>query len=119
MYLALLTLPALGSIVAGLLGRKVGVTGSHLITCTCLVLSALLSLIAFYEVGLCDSPVSINLVSWIDSELMDVSWGFLFDGLTVSMHLLAFNREPEQLIILTQFIIPFASKEMNTMSQKQ
>lgn len=85
MYLALLTLPALGSIVAGLLGRKVGVTGSHLITCTCLVLSALLSLVAFYEVGLCDSPVSINLVSWIDSELMDVSWGFLFDGLTVSM----------------------------------
>ena len=73
MYLALLTLPALGSIVAGLLGRKVGVPGSHLITCTCLVLSALLSLVAFYEVGLCDSPVSINLISWIDSELMDVS----------------------------------------------
>lgn len=85
MYLALLTLPALGSIVAGLLGRKVGVTGSHIITCTCLVLSALLSLVAFYEVGLCDSPVSINLLSWIDSEVLDISWGFLFDSLTVSM----------------------------------
>ena len=72
MYLALLTLPALGSIVAGLLGRKVGVTGSHIITCTCLVLSALLSLVAFYEVGLCDSPVSINLLSWIDSEVLDI-----------------------------------------------
>ena len=85
MYLALLFLPAFGSMVAGLLGRKVGVTGSHIITCTCLISSALLSLVAFYEVGLCNSPVSINLVSWIYSELMDVSWGFLFDSLTVSM----------------------------------
>lgn len=85
MYLALLTLPAFGSIVAGLLGRKIGVTGSHIITCSCLLLSALLSVVAFYEVGICDAPVSINLVTWIDSELMDVSWGFLFDSLTVSM----------------------------------
>lgn len=85
MYLTLLLLPIFGSIVSGFLGRKIGVTGAHVITCACLVTSALLSIVAFYEVGLCGSPVSINLISWIDSELMDVSWGFMFDSLTVSM----------------------------------
>jgi len=75
----------LGSIVAGLLGRKVGVTGAQLITTSCLMVSTFLALTAFYEVGLCNSPVQIHLCSWIDSELMDVSWGFMFDSLTVSM----------------------------------
>jgi len=85
MYLAILTLPLLSAIVAGFLGRKVGTTGSHLITCSSLVLTALLAFVAFYEVGLCQSPVSIKLMSWIDSEFMLVSWGFNYDSLTVSM----------------------------------
>lgn len=85
MYLAILTLPLLSATVAGFLGRKVGKTGSHLITCSSLVLTALLALVAFYEVGLCQSPVSIKLMSWIDSEFLLVSWGFIYDSLTVSM----------------------------------
>lgn len=85
MYLAILTLPLLSATVAGFLGRKVGRTGSHLITCTSLVLTASLALVAFYEVGLCQSPVSIKLMSWIDSEFLLVSWGFIYDSLTVSM----------------------------------
>ena len=74
-----------GSAVGGLLGRKIGVTGAHIITTGCLASSALLAIVAFYEVGLCGSPVSIELFSWIDSEFMLVQWGFLFDALTVSM----------------------------------
>jgi NADH-ubiquinone oxidoreductase chain 5 len=85
MYLSILILPLLGSIVSGLMGRKIGVTGSHIITCTCLILASLLASVAFYEVGICGSPVSINLVSWVDSEFMSISWEFLFDSLTVSM----------------------------------
>lgn len=85
MYLSILALPMLGAISAGFLGRKIGVTGAHFITCTLLVMSALLSIVAFYEVGLSGSPVSIYLTSWIDSESMLVNWGFLFDSLTVSM----------------------------------
>lgn len=75
----------LGALTAGLLGRKIGVTGAHIVTCTALVASALLSIVAFYEVGLSGSPVVINLSSWIDSESMLVNWAFLFDSLTVSM----------------------------------
>lgn len=63
MYLSILVLPLLGALSAGLLGRKMGVTGAHIITCTLLVMSALLSIVAFYEVGLSGSPVSINLGS--------------------------------------------------------
>ena len=83
MYLTILILPLLGSFVAGFLGRKVGVTGAHFITCACLILSSILASIAFYEVGICGSPVSIYLGSWIDSEYMSISWEFLFDQLTV------------------------------------
>src|SRR5438876_2009695 len=85
MYLSILILPLLGSIVSGFMGRKIGVTGSHIITCTCLILSSILATVAFYEVGICGSPVTIKLLSWIDSELMYISWEFLFDQLTVSM----------------------------------
>lgn len=85
MYLSILALPLFGSAVAGLLGRKIGVTGAHIITTGALMLSALLSIVRFYEVGLSNSPVSIDLYSWIDSEFLLVKWGFLFDSLTVSM----------------------------------
>jgi NADH-ubiquinone oxidoreductase chain 5 len=87
MYLSIIFLPLLGSIVSGLIGRKVGVTGAHLITCTCLILSSIFMTIAFFEVGICDSPVSINLGSWVDSEFMSISWEFYLDQLTVSLGL--------------------------------
>jgi NADH-ubiquinone oxidoreductase chain 5 len=67
------------------MGRKIGVTGSQFITCTCLILSSVLMSIAFYEVGICGSPVHINLGSWVDSEIMNISWEFYFDQLTVSL----------------------------------
>lgn len=63
MYLSILALPLLGSISSGLFGRKLGVTGAQIITCVCMLASSLLSMVAFYEVALCGSPVSIYLSS--------------------------------------------------------
>ena len=85
MYLAIITLPLLGSIVAGFFGRNIGVSGAQLITCTSVIVTTLLAILAFFEVGLNNIPVSINLFRWIDSESLDVLWGFHFDSLTVSM----------------------------------
>lgn len=85
MYLSLIILPLLGSAVSGLLGRYIGVTGVHIITCMCTGLSCLLAIVAFYEVGLCHSPVSLDIGCWIDSELLTVQWSIIFDSLTVSM----------------------------------
>jgi len=85
MYLAILFLPFIGILSRGLLGRKLGRTGSQLITTGCLIIRRLLSLVAFYEVALCNSPVSIILGNWFNIEYLVVNWGFLFDRLTVSI----------------------------------
>lgn len=85
MYLSILFLPLLGSMVAGLLGRKLGSTGAQFITISSLAITSVMVLVAFYEVGLCASPVYIKLPSWIDSGLLNVSWGFSFDSLSVVM----------------------------------
>ena len=83
MYLSILILPFLGATISGLLGRKVGITGSQLISCFCLFFSAIFSTFAFYEVCLNNSPVTITLGSWIDSEIMNVNWEFYFDQISV------------------------------------
>lgn len=85
MYLSILVLPILGAMTSGLFGRKLGVTGAQLITCICIILAALLSIVAFYEVALCKSSVSVHLSTWIDSGIMSVDWAFIFDSLTVSI----------------------------------
>ena len=85
MYLALIILPILGSIISGFFGRKIGVSGSQLITCTCIIITTFLSIIAFIEVGLNNIPVTINIFRWVDAETLNISWGFNFDSLTVSM----------------------------------
>lgn len=61
MYLTLILLPLLGSIISGFFGRKVGVTGSHLITCTSVITTTLLAIVSFIEVGVNNIPVFINL----------------------------------------------------------
>ena len=85
MYLAIIILPLLGSIVSGFFGRKIGVWGSQVITCTAVVLTTLLAVVAFLEVGYNNVPVSMEVFRWIDSESLNVWWGFHFDSLTVSM----------------------------------
>ena len=85
MYLAIIILPLLGAIVSGFFGRKIGVSGAQLVTSLSIILTTLLVIIAFLEVGLNNIPVSINLFRWIDSESLDVLWDFHFDSLTVSM----------------------------------
>ena len=85
MYLSIITLPLLGSIVSGFFGRKVGVSGAQIITCLSVIIPTILAIIAFFEVGFNNIPVSIYLFRWIDSEWFDITWSFHFDSLTVSM----------------------------------
>jgi len=85
MYLIIVILPLLGSIISGFFGRKVGVSGSHVITCTSVITTTILATLAFFEVGLNNIPVSVKLFRWIDSESLNVLWSFNFDSLTVSM----------------------------------
>jgi NADH-ubiquinone oxidoreductase chain 5 len=61
MYLSIIILPLLGSIVSGFFGRKVGVSGAQLVTCLSIITTTILAIIAFFEVGFNNIPVSINL----------------------------------------------------------
>ena len=85
MYLTLVFLPLLGFISAGLFGRFLGPKGSVYITVINLFLTFVLSVFALYEVGFAGSPVYIKLCCWIDIDLFNVDWGFLFDSMTVVM----------------------------------
>jgi len=85
MYLTLIVLPLLGSISSGFFGRKIGISGSHIITCSSVILTTLLAILAFIEVGINNIPVTIDVARWIDAEALNVMWSFKFDSLTVSM----------------------------------
>ena len=85
MYLTIILMPLLGSILSGFFGRKIGVNGAQLITTTFIVIITMLAITVFFEVGFNNIPVSIKVFKWIDSELLEIWWGFNFDSLTVSM----------------------------------
>jgi NADH-ubiquinone oxidoreductase chain 5 len=57
----MIILPLLGSIVSGFFGRKVGVSGAQIITCSSVIITTILAVIAFFEVGFNNIPVSIEL----------------------------------------------------------
>ena len=85
MYLSLILFPLLSSIVSGFFGRKIGVSGAQLITCSSVIITTLLAITIFFEVGFNSIPVTVKLFRWIDSESLNILWGFNFDSLTVSM----------------------------------
>jgi hypothetical protein len=61
MYLAIITLPLLGSIASGLFGRKIGVTGAQLITFNLVILTILLAIAAYFEEGFNSIPASFSV----------------------------------------------------------
>lgn len=85
MYLLIVLLPLIGALTAGLFGRFIGKQGAILITTLLVSISALFSFVVFYEVVLCHSVCTIKLFTWMESNNLLVSWGFLFDSLTATM----------------------------------
>jgi NADH-ubiquinone oxidoreductase chain 5 len=85
MYLTILILPLLGSLISGLFGRKIGTKGAQIITTLSIIITTLISILLFIEVGLNHIPVYIELFRWLDSESLFIMWSFNFDSLTVSM----------------------------------
>jgi NADH-ubiquinone oxidoreductase chain 5 len=61
MYISIIILPLLGSIVSGFFGRKVGVKGAQLITCFSIIITTILAVLAFFEVGFNNAPITLNL----------------------------------------------------------
>ena len=85
MYLLIIINPLLNSLFSLIFGRYIGSKGTILLTVTGMVVNLVLSLILFFEVALSSCPVYIKTFSWLNCEMLDFSWGFLFDTLTVVM----------------------------------
>lgn len=87
MYSAILFLPLIGAIIAGLFGRVIGHKAAEYITSALLVLAAILSWIVFFDVGLSadGTKAKVELFQWITSGRLDVSWGIRVDTLTAVM----------------------------------
>jgi NADH-quinone oxidoreductase subunit L len=85
-YQAIFFLPALGALIAGFLGRAIGPRPSEIITTLFVGIGAVLSWIAFWQVGFGGETVRVPAVlRWMTSGELDVSWALRVDTLTVVM----------------------------------
>ena len=86
MYTAIVFLPLLGFLIVGSLGRSLGPRQSEIVTTGLLVISAVLSWIAFIHVGLGSAPATTPVLGdWITSGALKIDWALRIDTLTVVM----------------------------------
>ena len=86
MYQAIVFLPLLGFLIAGLFGRSIGAKASEYITSGFLVVSAVLSWVAFITVGLGDvEPFTVPVLRFLDVGALQADWALRIDTLTVVM----------------------------------
>ncbi len=86
MYQAIVFLPLIGFLIAGLFGRSIGAKGSELITSGFMVIAALLSWVAFFTMAMGSGEAfTVPLLAFITSGNLDVSWAIRVDTLTAVM----------------------------------
>ena len=86
MYHAIVFLPLLGALIAGLGGRSIGAKASEYVTTLFLMVAAALSWVAFFTIALGETDiVKVEVLRWIQSGGLDVSWSFRVDTLTAVM----------------------------------
>ncbi|SDG94295.1 NADH-quinone oxidoreductase subunit L [Bosea robiniae] len=85
MYHAIVFLPLIGFLIAGLFGRLIGARGSEIVTTSLLMVSAALSWVALTQVGFGSGTTRVQVASWISSGELQVDWAFRVDTLTAVM----------------------------------
>ncbi|SCB60001.1 NADH dehydrogenase subunit L [Rhizobium aethiopicum] len=88
LYKAIVFLPLIGAIVAGLFGRAIGAKASEYVTSGLMIIAAVLSWIVFFSVGMGHAeggPIKVEVLRWIQSGGIDVSWSLRVDTLTSVM----------------------------------
>jgi NADH-quinone oxidoreductase subunit L len=84
-YKAIVFLPAIGFLIAGLFGRALGPRPCEVITTLFVGIGAVLSWIAFWNVGLGGETLRVPVLRWVASGELDVSWALRIDTLTAVM----------------------------------
>ncbi|KUL94808.1 NADH:ubiquinone oxidoreductase subunit L [Bosea sp. WAO] len=85
MYHAIVFLPLIGFLIAGLFGRLIGARASEIVTTALLLVAALLSWVALFQVGFGSGTTRIQVATWLASADLRVDWAFRIDTLTVVM----------------------------------
>ena len=85
MYQAIVFLPIIASVIAGLFGRIIGARPSELITTGALFVSAALSAYVFYDVCFLGHSAIVTVAPWIHSGTFVADWTIRVDALTAVM----------------------------------
>src|SRR5919109_5680152 len=85
MYQAIVFLPLIGCVIAGLFGRAIGPRPSELVTTTLLFVSMVLSWVAFALVGFGHQDSHVALATFIHSGDLHAEWALRIDALTAVM----------------------------------
>jgi len=87
LYKAIVFLPLIGAIIAGLFGRAIGAKASEYVTSGLMIITAALSWYVFFTVALGhpEGAIKVDVLRWIQSGGIDVSWSLRIDTLTSVM----------------------------------
>jgi NADH-quinone oxidoreductase subunit L len=88
-YSAIVFLPLLGALIAGLFGRVIGDRASEVITTGLMLIAAVLAWFVFVETGFtgdaAKSAVKVPVMRWITSGDLEAAWVLRIDTLTAVM----------------------------------
>ena len=85
MEISILILPLLASIISGLFGKYIGDKYSGYITSVLISISAILSIVVFYQVIFNQYENNIVIATWINSGSLVVNWSMKIDPLSSVM----------------------------------
>lgn len=83
---AIVFLPLIGFLIAGLGGNAIGAKASEYVTSGFMIIAAVLSWIVFFDVAMGETEmIKVSVLTWIRSGSFDVEWAFRVDTLTAVM----------------------------------
>ena len=85
MEILIIALPLVASIISGFFGKFIGDRNSEIVTSLMVTISALLSLLVFYEVTINQFEDNIIIATWINSGSLNVNWSMKIDSLSAVM----------------------------------
>jgi NADH-ubiquinone oxidoreductase chain 5 len=81
----ILLLPLLSSIIILVYGRNLGIYGAAILSSTNMFFVLCFTFFKFYQILIYNNYFYVDYSTWINVGLLNISWSFLFDMLTVSM----------------------------------
>ncbi len=85
MYQAIVFLPLIGFLIAGLFGKSIGARASEVVTTTFLFIACLFAWITFAQVGFGGVDARVPVMEWIHVGDLKIDWALRIDTMTAIM----------------------------------